>query len=93
VAVDLGHGDAQYFYDRCLYFGTTGEKDFAETAKYFKLSAHQRNSYGEARYGWALRRGEGVGQDNSKTVEFYKRSSEQGNALGHACLGRMLHRA
>jgi TPR repeat protein len=90
TAADLGHGDAQYVYGRCLYVGTAGEKDFAEAAKYFGLSAEQQNSYGETRYGEILRLGEGVGKNLPKAVEFYRRSSEQRNALGQAWLGFML---
>jgi hypothetical protein len=44
AAADLGHSDTEYVYGRCLYLGTGGEKNFAEAAKYFRLSVEQRNS-------------------------------------------------
>jgi hypothetical protein len=49
------------------------EKNFAEAAKYFRLSADERNSCGGARYAWALARCEGVAPEDSKVVVLFGR--------------------
>jgi TPR repeat protein len=87
AAAYLGHGDSQSVSGCCLYFGTAGEKDFAEAAKYFKLSADQRNSYGEVRNRRALEFGEGVARDLTRAVDFSRRSSEQGRRCWKGCSG------
>jgi TPR repeat protein len=85
----LGHGDAQYGCGRCLRFGT-GEKDFADVAKYFRHSADKRKSYEEARFGLTLAWGESIVRDDSRALEFCRRSSGQEDTRGQAWLRVLL---
>jgi len=62
-------------------------KDNAEAVKWFRKSAGQGNSAGEANLGKMFARGIGVSRDYAEAMKWYRRSAEQGDSVSQFLIG------
>jgi hypothetical protein len=60
--------------------GSEVEVDKMLAARYFRLSADQRNADAQLNYGWCLAHGSGVDMDNTLAAHYFKFSADRGNA-------------
>lgn len=83
-----GQARAQAMLGIC--YSTDGNpvaKDFDVAAKWFRLSADQKDAYGEFGLASCYRDGTGVPQNHAEAVRYYRLSADQGNAFGQVGLG------
>ena len=66
----------------CYFSGETGtfKKDETAAARCFKISAELGNSNAAYSYGWCLRHGRGVVENNVEAAKWLKMSADKGNA-------------
>ena len=64
------------------------ERNDREAIRWFRRSADQGNSYGQADLGWMYENGRGVQRDRVEAVRWYRRAAEQGNSWAQEQLAR-----
>ena len=85
-----GDLDAQVELGERYQAGDGGvQQDYAEAVRWYRRSADQGHSLGQAFLGFMYSNGRGVQQDYGEAVRWYRRSAEQGHALGQSNLGLM----
>ncbi|HIP11326.1 MAG TPA: sel1 repeat family protein [Arcobacter sp.] len=80
-----GNSDAQYN----LGLIKKGQKKYREAVALFKLSAKQKNQWGEHYLGIMYQHGKGLKRSYAQAIKYYKRSISQGNYLSQSNLALM----
>lgn len=88
---DRGDINSQIYMGMLYYKGVTVEKDYMESAKYFKMASVQGNPYASARLAEMYIEGRGVEQDYQKALELAQASYNAKNYSGEYVLGIMYY--
>ena len=82
-----GDAIAQFTLGSCYANGRGVVRDYAEAAKWYRLSAEQGYAAAQNRLGVCCSRGLGVAQNYTEAVSWYRKAAEQGNAFAEDNLG------
>jgi hypothetical protein len=84
-----GHGDAiaQFTLGSCYANGRGVVRNYAEAARWYRLSAEQGYAVAQNRLGVCYSKGLGVAPNYAVAVEWYRKAAEQGNAFAEDNLG------
>jgi hypothetical protein len=74
-------------FGRCLEYGQSIEQNFIRAAKYYRLSAEEKNAEAMNNFGICLECGIGVQANLYLAAEYYRQSAEAGHADGSNNLG------
>jgi TPR repeat protein len=82
-----GNAIAQFTLGSCYANGRGVVRDYAEAAKWYRLSAEQGCAAAQNRLGVCYSRGLGVAHNYAEAVAWYCKAAEQGNAFAEDNLG------
>ena len=86
---DEGKPEAQRLLGLFLY-DRGDESSFAEAARYFKMAADHMDTDAQCLYGYCLKDGEGVRENNEEAARYFKMAADQGNSDAQICYALIL---
>jgi hypothetical protein len=98
VAVDVmaasaarGDATAQYNMGERYYLGSVVPQDYAEAARWFRLSAEQGHQLARTSLGAMHESGKGVAQDYAEAARWYRLAADQGEGVAQNNLGNLYY--
>ena len=83
----VGEPEKQFILGNVYYEGEGVSRDYAEAARWFRLSADQGLAESQYMLGVMYDRGDGMPQDYAKAVKWYREAADQGFAPAQYGLG------
>ena len=84
---DAGNKFAQFSLGSLYFEGAGVEKNYDDSAKWFRLAAEQGYAPAQFNLGNAYKHGQGIGQDDAKAAQWWRKAAEQEFAPAQFNLG------